>query len=68
MGEVKRLERIFRVVGVQRGERRVWRYRSEPDARWRAQELHFHPTDELIEFSYADIKWLPAPASWWTKG
>lgn len=65
MGEVKLTEEIFRVVGtLDDGERKVWRYRSKPDAVWRAQELDAHPECELLEFSRATVDWEPAPSSW----
>lgn len=65
MGEVKPVEEIFRVIGVlDDGTRMVWRYRSRPDAIYRAKELDTHPDCELVEFSYARVQWLSAPSEW----
>lgn len=67
MGQVALEEEIYRVVGVTSdGVRRVWRYRSKPDAAWRASELDTRPDCELLEFSYAAVKWRPAPKGWWS--
>lgn len=66
MGKVALEEQLYRVIGVCDGVRRVWRYRSGPDAAWRAAELNEHPDHELIEFSYATVQWRPAPGEWWS--
>lgn len=57
-------EEVYRVVGIRRGDRRVWRYRSRPDAIWRARELEASPDSTLIEFSVGRVSWTPAPSGW----
>lgn len=53
-------EEVYRVIGTQRGERKVWRYRSRPDAVWRANYLG----SDLLEFSVGKVSWSPAPSAW----